>query len=146
MSYTKPVPTVRPYTEEFWEAARRGEFLIQHCDDCDKNIFYPREVCPKCQSRNIKYVKASGKGRLFTFSLVEKGAPPDFKEDQPYVICLVDLEEKVRIGSMLVGYEDYDKLKPGMEVEVVFHPVTEEISLPKFRPVGSDFTFPELEG
>ena len=72
---------------------------------------------------------------------MEKGAPPDFKEDVPYVICLVDLDEKVRIGSMLVGYDDYWALQPGAEVEVVFHPVTEEISLPKFKPVGSDFTF-----
>ncbi|RJP35729.1 MAG: hypothetical protein C4536_00075 [Actinobacteria bacterium] len=145
MTYTKPLPKIRPYTKEFWDAAGRGELLVQHCDDCDRNIFYPREVCPKCKGRNLRYIKASGRGKLFTFSLVEKGAPPDFKEDQPYVICLVDLDEGVRIGSMLVGYEDYWALKPGAEVEVVFHPVTAEISLPKFKPAGSDFTFPELQ-
>ena len=141
MAYDKPVPTVRSYTKEFWEAAKRGQLLVQHCDDCDKNIFYPRQICPYCQSENIKYFHATGKGKLFTFSLIEKGAPPDFRDMQPYVICLVNLDERVRIGSMLVGYDDYSKLRPGQEVEVVFDPVTDEISIPKFKPVGSDFTF-----
>jgi len=141
MTYTKPVPKVRPHTKEFWAAAKRGELLVQRCKDCEKNIFYPREICPKCQSKNVEYIKATGRGKLFTFSLVEKGAPPDFKDMQPYVICLVNLDEKVRIGSMLVGFDDYWALKPGQEVEVVFDPVTDEISLPKFKPVGSDFTF-----
>ncbi len=141
MPYTKPLPKIRPYTKEFWEAAKQGELLIQHCKDCDKNIFYPREVCPKCQSTHLEYIKSGGRGRLFSFSLVEKGAPPDFKEDQPYVICLVNMYEKVRIGSMLVGYDDYAALKLGQEVEVVFDPVTDDIHLPKFKPVGSDFSF-----
>ena len=141
MTYNKPLPKIRPHTKEYWAATKRGELLVQHCKDCDRNIYYPREICPKCKSRNLEYRKASGKGKLFTFSLVEKGAPSEFKEDQPYVICLVDLDEKVRMGSMLVGYDDYWKLKPGMEVEVVFDPVTAEISLPKFKPVGSKFTF-----
>ncbi|MBW2061793.1 MAG: enoyl-CoA hydratase/isomerase family protein [Deltaproteobacteria bacterium] len=141
MDYTsKPLPKIRPYTREFWEASKRGELLIQHCKDCDKNIFYPREVCPHCQSENIEYIKASGKGKLQSFSLVEKGAPPDFQDDQPYVICLVTLDEGVRLGSMLVGYDDYSKLDIGMEVEVVFDPATDELSIPKFKPVGSDWT------
>jgi enoyl-CoA hydratase len=141
MDYTdKPLPKIRPYTKEFWEAAQKGALLIQHCKDCDKNIFYPREVCPHCQSRNIEYIKSSGKGKLATFSLVEKGAPPDFQKDQPYVICLVDLNEGVRLGSMLVGYEDYSKLDTGLEVEVVFDPASDEINIPKFRPVGSTWT------
>lgn len=141
MTYTRPLPKIRPYTREFWEAAKRGELLVQHCKDCDRNIFYPREICPKCQSPNVEYIKATGRGKLFSFSLVEKGAPPDFKDMQPYVICLVDLDEGVRIGSMLVGYDDYWALQPGQEVKVVFDPVTDEISLPKFKPAGSDFTF-----
>jgi hypothetical protein len=141
MAYNKPLPKIRSHTKEYWEAAKKGQLLVQHCKDCNRNIFYPREICPKCKSRNLEYIKATGKGKLFTFSLVEKGAPAEFKEDQPYVICLVDLDEGVRMGSMLVGYGDYWSLKPGIRVEVVFDPVTDEISLPKFKPEGSDFTF-----
>ena len=42
----KPVPVVNPWAKPFWDAAREEKLVIQHCQDCGANIFYPRIACP----------------------------------------------------------------------------------------------------
>ncbi|MFK7731827.1 MAG: Zn-ribbon domain-containing OB-fold protein, partial [Pseudomonadales bacterium] len=63
-SYRKPLPEVQPFSEAFWEGTKQHKLLIQHCDDCDSNIFYPRRDCPHCWSQNLGWVEASGKAEL----------------------------------------------------------------------------------
>ena len=61
--------------------------------------------------------------------------------ERPHVVALIDLDEGVRMMSNLVRDEspDYPSIDPddvstGMRVRVVFHDVTDEITLPKFVP------------
>ena len=56
-----------------------------------------------------------------------------FEEDLPYNVTIVELEEGPRLLTNLVGI-DNDDIRPGLSVEVVWDDVTEEITLPKFRP------------
>ena len=39
-------PTASPVAEPFWEATKERRLLVQWCLDCDKAVFYPREICP----------------------------------------------------------------------------------------------------
>lgn len=128
---TTPVPVPGPETKIFWEGCKQGEFRIQKCDDCGKIIFYPRALCPQCMSDKISWMKSSGKGEIYSFSVHHRGATPAFKT--PYVVALVDLEEGVRVMTNIVGC-DFNEVKIGMKVKVVFEPLTEEINLPKFEP------------
>ena len=57
---------------------------------------------------------------------------PAFGESVPYAPTVVELEEGVRLLSVLVDCPP-DDLEIGMPVEVVFDAVTDEITLPKFR-------------
>ena len=96
-------------------------------------IFYPRKYCPECWSSNLFYSEASGKGKIFTYSVTMDGVEKKFMDDLPFVLALVDLDEGVRMMTNIVECQPED-VSIGMDVEVVFEDVTDEITLPKWKP------------
>ena len=134
-TYSGPIPKPTPETANFWQAAKQGVLLIQHCRDCGRNYFYPRPLCPNCLSRAVEWIEASGRGVLHTFVINHRPAR-GFPAKGPYVIGIVELAEGPRMMSNIVGVDpDPKKLRCDMPVEVVFEQITEEITLPKFRLV-----------
>ncbi len=129
----RPRPEVQPWSQAFWDGAKQGKLLIQHCKECDANIFYPRKFCPHCWSAELDWIEASGKGEVFTFSTAYDMVEPKFMEDLPYTIAYVDLQEGVRMMSRIVDCEP-DDVKIGMEVQVVWHKLDDEFFLPYFKP------------
>ena len=135
--YTKPIPVPQGESDFYWEKAKAHELWLRHCDDCNKAYFYPRDICPMCFSRNTSWIQASGKGTLHTFAIVHRAPTPAFRDDAPFVVAMVDLEEGPRMPTNLVEVEpDPAVIKVGMPVEVVFEDITDEIALPKFKPAG----------
>ena len=133
-NYNKPLPIIDKISERFWQGCKKHELVIERCLNCGTYIYYPRLVCIKCISKNLEWVKVSGKGKLYSFSIVYRPPSEVFKEDVPYVVGLIELDEGVRLMSNIVNSKLED-IKIGMPVEVVFDDVTEEITLPKFRPI-----------
>jgi uncharacterized OB-fold protein len=133
METTKLIPPIEPWTAPFWDGTRAGKLLIQHCDACGKNIFYPRLYCPFCLSDQLGWIEASGRGTVYTFSVVENNAPSAFVPDMPYVIAIVRLEEGVQMMTNIVGC-DPEQVHCDLPVKVVFEPLNEQITLPKFTP------------
>ena len=131
--YNKPLPFIYPETRPFWEGTKNHELWIQRCQDCGTYQFYPRGACVNCLSANVDWVKTSGKGRVYSFTIAQRPARPGFMEDVPYNIAIVELEEGVRLTSNIVGCANED-IKVDMPVEVVFDDVTSEVTLPRFRP------------
>ena len=127
-----PLPVTDGDTMPFWEGTRRGELRIQRCRACGRHVFYPRAVCPFCMSDELDWVRASGRGVVYSFTVVHR-APEEFQHQVPYVVALVDLEEGPRLMTRIVDVEPH-AVHIGMPVEVTFRPVTEEIVLPCFRP------------
>ena len=109
--------------------------VIQECKECDVKIFYPRKYCPECWSSDLGWSEASGKAKVYSFSILMDQVEPKFKEDLPYVLALVDLEEGIRMMTCIVDCEP-EEVKMDMDVEVVFEDITDEFSLPYFRPIG----------
>ncbi len=137
-SYDRPLPVSQPESDFYWEKAKAHELWLRKCNACESVYFYPRNICPKCFSRDVMWVQASGRGTLHTFGIVERGPTPTFREHVPYIVALVDLEEGPRLPTNLVGVEpDKDVVKIGMALEVTFDDVTDEVTLPKFKPAGS---------
>ncbi len=134
LDMTRPLPETQPWSLSFWEGARQGKLLVQHCEDCGANIFYPRKFCPKCWSANLGWIEASGKATVYTFSTAYDMVEPRFWADIPYTIAYVDLAEGVRMMTRIVECAPED-IKIGMEVEVVFHKLDDQFRLPYFRPV-----------
>lgn len=132
-AYDKPLPIPDAESAEFWKAARRHELLIQRCKSCKEHIFYPRALCPNCLSLDLEWVRASGKGRLYSYTVVRQAPRPAFEKDLPYVVAIVQLDEGPRLMSNLVGCKLED-IKVNMPVTVVFEDATSDVSLPKFKP------------
>ncbi len=133
--YNKPLPVPSLWSKPFWEGCKRHELLIQKCNDCGKRIFYPKLYCPDCLSANIGWEKASGRGKIYTYPIAHSYVPTEFADTVPYVLAVIKLEEGVQMLSNIVGCQS-EQVKCDMEVEVVFEDVTDEITLPKFKPVS----------
>ncbi len=129
----KPVPVVNTWAQPFWDAARQNRLEIQKCCSCNKHIFYPRMACPHCSSDNIEWVQCSGRGKIYSFTVVESNAPSAFAGDIPYVVAVIKLDEDVQMLSNVVDC-DFDDLRCDMPVEVVFEQLDDEFTLPKFTP------------
>jgi|DewCreStandDraft_2_1066082.scaffolds.fasta_scaffold00520_22 uncharacterized OB-fold protein len=133
----RPLPVPQPESDFYWEKCREHELWLRRCNDCQKAYFYPRDICPHCFSRNVTWVKASGRGTVFTYAIVHRPPTPAFRDKVPYVVAIVELEEGPKIPTNLVGIEpDPAKIRVGMPVVVDFEDVSPTISLPVFRPAS----------
>lgn len=130
----KPIPETNTWTEPFWDATREGKLVIQKCVDCDQKIFYPRLICPSCFSQNIEWIEASGKGTVYTYTVVVNNAPSAFLDDMPYVIAVVRLDEGVQMLSNIVEC-DPASVHCDMPVKVAFKSINDVYTLPVFRPL-----------
>ena len=135
MDYKKPLPQADPVTAPFWESVKAHAMKIQRCNDTGKYFFYPRGMSPFTLSDNISWEPVSGKGTVHAFSIVYNNRAPGFVDELPYVVAMIELEEGPRMMSNLIDVEpDPEHVKIGMPVEVVYEDVTDEVTLPKFRP------------
>lgn len=134
-TYDKPLPKLTALNRPFWEGTLRGELCMQRCRACGK-FWYPIEPrCPKCLSKDYDWSALCGRGTVLSFVVFHQVYDARFKGAVPYNVALVELEEDVRMFSNIVGVPD-DAIHVGMPVEVQFHPATEEVSIPRFRPAG----------
>jgi hypothetical protein len=124
-------------TAPYWDAAREGKLLIKECRACGRAFFYPRTYCPKCWSPDTVWKEASGRGSVYTFTVVYQNDLPPFRDRLPYVVAIIELEEGVRLTSNVEGV-DPGEVRCGMPVAVAFReePRSEDdvVSIPVFRP------------
>lgn len=129
-----PAPEVNPETKEYWDATAQGKLLLKRCDDCKAVIWYPRAICPVCHSTNTSWFEGSGKGTVYTFSVVRRAGGP-YAKATPFILAYVELEEGPRMVTNVVDIEP-ENLQVGQAVEVVFHDTGEGSALPRFRPAS----------
>jgi uncharacterized protein len=129
----KHVPVSTAETAQYWEGCRRHELLLQRCASCATHQFYPRLICAHCSGRVLQWARASGRGRLKTFTIVRRAVSAAYAAEVPYVVALVELEEGPTMMSNVVDC-NLDEIHIGMSVEVVFEDWPEGMSIPKFKP------------
>jgi uncharacterized OB-fold protein len=117
----------------FWEGCRRHELVLQRCADCGTVRHRPRALCPACLSGQIEWIRASGRGAVYSFTVTHQNQAPAFRRAVPYVLAYVELEEGVRMLTNVVGCEP-GQVRVGMPVQVEFVDLDEERSIPRFRP------------
>jgi uncharacterized OB-fold protein len=137
MELERPLPhPITPEAKPYWDGARNGKLMIPKCQACEKTFLYPRVLCPFCASRDISWVQASGRGRLYSFEIAHQILNKAFKVKTPVILAMVELEEGPRMLTNLVNVApDPRALRCDMPVEVVFEQLSAEISLPMFQPV-----------
>jgi uncharacterized OB-fold protein len=131
-----PAPLPDPLTQFFWDAAADGKLMVQQCNECGQHIHPPRPVCRRCLSTDLAPVEVSGRATLYAWTVAEQAFHPYFADKLPYVYATVELEEqRTKLITNIVDCS-IDDLRADMPVEVVFEPLTDTITLPKFRPVS----------
>lgn len=129
--YHKPLPKPSPASAPYWDAARRHELKLQKCGGCGAFIYYPRPQCPDCMSENLEWRPVSGRGKLYSYTVVRRASSRSFA-DGPYVLAIVELDEGPRMTTNLIAPPE--QIKIGMPVTVAFDDVTPEHTLVKFKP------------
>lgn len=93
------------YSDFYRQKIEEGELWMQYCPQCLKYVFYPRSLCPDCLQAGLEWRKMSGKGIIYSYTIVNVSALPEFSQDVPYIYAVVELEEGVRMASNIVDYK-----------------------------------------
>ena len=91
--YLKPIPALDEVSKPFWQGCRREELLLQRCNNCGRFQFYPRPLCVNCMSQSLEWVRSSGKGAVYSFTVTHQTTTPGFAQELPYVFAIVELAE-----------------------------------------------------
>jgi uncharacterized OB-fold protein len=133
MAYEKPVPSIDPDSAPYWDGAKAEKLMIQRCKKTGQAFLYSRQLVPGVVDSEVEWIEASGKGEIYSFTVARRPAGAAFQGDCPYVIASVILAEGARIMSNVIT-DDVDAVKIGMPVEVFFDSVSDELTIPKFKP------------
>ena len=128
-----PLPVPNADNQGFWDGCRQHELRLQRCRACGRLRHPPRPMCARCNALEYDWARSSGRGTLFTFSIVHGPTLPVFQARAPYNVAVIELDEGQFIVSNIVDCPA-EALRIGMRVAVVFDDVTDTVSLPKFRP------------
>jgi uncharacterized OB-fold protein len=129
--YSKLVPEPTPDSAAYWKGLNEGKLLLQECARCWRVRHYPRPVCDACHSFETRWVEASGKGAIHSWTITHHPFHDGYRSDLPYTLVTVDLEEGVRMLARLHAPVD-TRLDIGMPVRLVFEKAKPGLTLPGF--------------
>ncbi len=118
-------PDTNPETKPFFDAAAAGKLVLPRCVATKKFIWYPRGISPFTLGP-IEWVEVSGKGKIYTYSVMERASPP-------YCIAYVELDEGPRMMTNIVDC-DFKSVKIGQPVKLKFINTEDGPPMPFFAP------------
>ena len=130
-----PQPFADAITLPWWQAASEHRLVVQRCTACGRTRHPPAPVCPRCRSADSDWKEVSGRGTLYTYTVVHR--PIAAGQRLPFVIAVVALEDSggVRMLSNVVGARPED-VEIGLAVELVWEDMSADLAIPRFRPVA----------
>jgi len=131
----KPLPQITDQTRPFWSAAKQRKLVMQKCDRCGTLNFYPKPWCVECGNRGLDWVEVKPYGTIYSLTTAYAVMMnyPDWKDDLPVIMCIIDLDDGARMYGQLTDCAP-DKAHIGMRVQAHFVDISEEAAIPKFRP------------
>jgi uncharacterized OB-fold protein len=133
---TRALPRRTEDNVQFFDSCMKHAMELQQCDDCGAYRYYPGPVCPKCGSPRFAWKPVSGRGTVYSFTWVHRPAP-GFEDKVPYAYGLVQLVEGPVMPTDIVECSE-SQLAIDLPVEVVYEDVTDDISLPLFKPTAPE--------
>lgn len=118
-------------SKEFFAATAEGRLILQKCGDCGAVQFPPRHHCASCWEANMTWVESTGRGTVETFTIVRRAPLPKYRDEVPYVVASVLVEEGPRFITRIEGDTALD-VQIGDPVTVAFDDTAEEDQLPVF--------------
>lgn len=88
-----------------------GKLAFQCCGDCSAVVFYPRVICPECGGTSLEWRESGGRGMVYATTTLYR------RDEDPYDVSLVDLEEGFRMMSRVEGIPP-EEVEIGMRVSL----------------------------
>jgi uncharacterized protein len=128
----RPLPVFpEPDTGPFWEATAEHRLTYQVCTGCGQVVFYPRRHCTGCTSGELQRRDSSGRGSVYSFTVIRQHGHPFFRARIPYVVGLIDLDEGFRMVAEIEA--EPDEVHVNQRVAVIWEDHA-SLSVPLFRP------------
>lgn len=124
------IPAVTPATAGYWRQLEGGVFVLPCCESCGHRWFPPATVCPRCLSDRVGYAPASGRGRIWSWTVMHRRYFDGF--EPPYAVAVIRLNEGPLVTSAIVGSRA-DDLRCDLPVRVVLEKFKDGRVLPYFE-------------
>ncbi len=131
---SRPVPEPTIDSKPYWDGLKERRLLLQQCGNCGLVRHYPRPMCAACHSLEVCWIESSRRGRLYAWTEVHHPFVPALRDEIPYVMATVELEEGVRLQCQMLSAEAV-ALRLDLPVEIVFRDVQGGLVLPFARIV-----------
>ncbi|MDG2303602.1 MAG: OB-fold domain-containing protein [Candidatus Binatia bacterium] len=127
-----PLPDVEhPVTAPFWVGCRERKLMIQRDEETGAYHWPPKPAYWK--GDRLRWVETSGRGEVYSWVIGSEPFLPAFEHLLPLIMVVTELEE----GPRLVGYMvscTVEEMRLGLPVQVVYEPLTAEVTLPVWAP------------
>jgi uncharacterized protein len=130
---TRPTQLESTEAGPYWEGTRTRRLVLPWCTSCDRPFWYPRAACPGCHGTDIEWREATGRGTVYAVSVQHNAALPEFKDQVPYAVALVELDEGVRFMSNIVNTEP-TAVAVGQQVRLSWEPLEDGRAIAVFEP------------
>ena len=106
----------------FVEEKYGGHLIATRCKSCSQIYFPPLQRCLECYEKDMEKIRLSGKGKLFTYTVIEM---PVSHYKPPFALAWIELPEGVRVFTQLKNWENTE-LQIGMDMKLVIDTLWEE--------------------
>lgn len=123
--------------EGLYEIGENNEVYLlgSECSRCGERVFPARPICPRCGARDLRQVRLSREGEIYTYTTIRQ-APPNWQGPVPYTIVVVKLDDSTVVETHLAEPVP-EKVEIGARVEVVLEKLhdrgEDELFVHKFR-------------
>lgn len=115
-----------PEIARHWRLKEQRYRLIGEICENGHKVFPPRDVCPDCGDSAKKKFEFSGKGEIYSATVVYE-AGTDHQKYVPYQIAMIKLDEGPMVTAQLTDLPDNSVvIEIGTRVEMVVRKLTEE--------------------
>ena len=131
MEYHKPRPIIDNDSKTYWESAKKNKLMIQHAKKSNEYFLYSRQLNKNIDDNDLEWIEAKGKGKIYSYTIVNTPAGPAFVDEVPYVVASIILDEGARIIGNIIN-SNVKNIKIGKKVKVIFDKQNEDLTIPKF--------------
>jgi uncharacterized OB-fold protein len=124
-----PQPDVNDTSRPYWDGLREGRLMIQRCD-CGHAWLPARTHCPSCLSPDVRWERASGRGRIVSWVVYHQAYHPAFESRVPYNVTLVKLDEGPQLLTNVTDANDALAADAPVELNVQWEG---DVALARFR-------------
>jgi uncharacterized OB-fold protein len=121
------------WTKPYWDAAREHRLTVPRCAACGRFRMPPTPFCPHCRSQAIDWPTLSGRGTIFSYTIVTRAIVPAMESCIPYVPALIDLDDApgARLTTSIVD-APVEAVRIDAPVKAVFVERGDGVVVPRF--------------